>query len=464
MADARSTLVLDSTGAPLTTATPSFVDYRDRAGSARTPPAAPSHLGGGVWAFTPSDADETAGTVALVDFGAGAEPRRVTWGLHLPDGSNQFWAVHIEDEAGALWTGAAPTAGVYDDSAGSPRTPPSLAVVSGAYLFALTPTSADVAAGIEGRLDGPAGSNQPYWAFSSVPLVEGGGAPLPLAPSVGVQPTRLAASALRDYLLRYLPAKVTQLNALRGAVLKSPAVGPWNISSGSLALATAREGAVTTVTLPTGAAVTAAQVVTAINAAPVPGLTASADGDGRLVLTAAAPTEGVQSVARVTAGASNALFGWPQEGAYETTTALTAPTHKGVLDGWPVSLPDMGRTFAVIIGDRDAVPLGGVRRDEHTVTLDVAVWVADRAAGGHRSRETLESCARAVHELLTSDDGRTLGRARVGDVIHTDVTRMRIKGMPFQAFDESKRPVGGPTEVASLTVTVKVFHRPSITP
>lgn len=464
MADARSILVLDSTGAPLTAATPSFVDYRDTAGNARTPPAAPTHLGGGVWAFIPSDADEATGTVALVDFGAGAEPRRVTWALHLADGSNQFWAVHVEDETGALWAGTAPTVGLYDDSAGNPRTPPTLAVVSGAYLFALVPTAADVAAGIEGRLDGPASSAVPFWSFSSVPTVSGGGAPGPLAPSVGVQPTRLAASALRDYLLRYLPAKVTQLNALRGAVLKSPAVGPWNISSGSLALATAREGVVTSVTLPTGAAVTAAQVATAINAAPVLGLTASADGDGRLVLTAAAPTEGVQSVARVAAGASNVLFGWPQEGAYEVTTALTAPTHKGVLDGWPVSLPDMGRTFAVIIGDRDAVPLGGVRRDEHAVTLDVSLWVADRAAGGHRSRETVESAVRAVHELLTSDDGRTLGRARVGDVIHVDVTRFRVKGQPFQSFDEAKRPVGGPTDVASLTVTVKVFHRPSITP
>lgn len=463
MADARSILVLDSTGAPLTSGSPSFVDYRDTAGSARTPPAAPAHLGGGVWAFAPSDADETVGTVALVDFGAGAEPRRVTWALHLADNSNQFWAVHVEDEAGALWAGTAPTVGLYDDSAGNPRTPPTLAAVSGAYLFALTPTAGDVTAGIEGRLDGPASSAVLFWSFSSAPLVEGG-TPGPLAPSVGVQPTRLAASALRDYLLRYLPAKVAQLNALRGAVLKSPAVGPWNISSGSLALATAREGVVTSVTLPTGAAVTAAQVAAAINAAPVPGLTASADGDGRLILTAAAPTEGVQSVARVAAGASNALFGWPQEGAYETTTALTAPTHKGVLDGWPASLPDMGRTFAVIIGDREAVPLGASRRDEHTVTLDVNVWVADRIAGGHRSRETLESCVRAVHELLTSDDGRTLGRARVGDIIHVEVSRLRIQGMPFQAFDEAKRPVGGPTEVAKLAVTVKTYHRPSITP
>jgi hypothetical protein len=274
---------------------------------------------------------------------------------------------------------------------------------------------------------------------------------------------QMAAETMRDFLLRYLPAKVTALNALRGAVLKSASVGPWNISGGVLVVSSAREGATTSVTLPTGASVSATTVASAINTAAPPGLTASADGDGRLILTADAPTDGAHSVARVAASTANTVFGWPQEGAYETTTALAAPNSKGVMDGWPVSLPDMGRTVCVIVGDRDSVPLGGFRRDEWTVTLDVKVWVADRAAGGHRSREAVQSAARAVHDLLTSDVGRTLGRT-AGDIIHTEVSRLRISGMPFQAFDESKRPVGGPTEVASLTVTVKVFHRPSITP
>lgn len=462
MADARSLTVRDSAGTPVTTGVTLAV-YVDTTGAARTPPAI-THVGSGKWVFTPSDADETVGTVALVDCGAGSLPPRASFAVHEADNSNQFWCFHFEDAAGALWAGAAPSSLQYVDPAGAARTPPALVAVAGAYLYTLTPTAGDVTAGIEGRLDAPANAFPEYWEFSSEPVVSTAASGV-LAPSIGVEPIAIAARALRDYLLRWLPAKVAQLNALRGAVLKSALVGPFNISSGALVLASAREGATTSVTLPTGAAVTATQVATAINAVPVAGLTASADGEGRLVLTAAAPTEGVPSVVRVAASTvANALFGWPQNGHTEVVTALTAPTSKGVMDGWPVSIPDMGRTFAVILGDRKAVPLGGVRRDQHTVTLDVVVWAADRAAGGHRSREHIQAAARAVHELLSSDDGRTLGRGSVGDVLHVEVSGLQVRGMPFQAFDESKRPVGGATEVASLTVTAKVFHRPSLVP
>lgn len=461
MADARSLTVRDSANAPVTTGVTLAV-YVDTTGAARTPPAI-THIGAGKWVFTPSDADEAVGTVALVDCGAGNQPRRASFAVHLPTNANQFWCFHFEDGAAVLWSGAAPSSLQYVDPAGGARTPPSLVAVAGAYLYALTPTAGDVTAGIEGRLDAPDSAFPPYWEFSSEPVVTSSGGGV-LAPSIGVEPTAIAARALRDYLLRWLPAKVTQLNALRGAVLKSALVGPFSISSGALVLASAREGATTSVTLPTGAAVTAAQVATAVNAAAVPGITASADGEGRLVLTAAAPTAGVPSAVRVATSTANALFGWPQDGQSEVVTALTAPTSKGVMDGWPVSLPDMGRTFAVILGDRKAVPIGGVRRDQHTVTVDVVVWAADRAAGGHRSREHIQAAARAVHELLSSDDGRTLGRGSVGDVLHVEVSGLSVRGMPFQAFDESKRPVGGATEVASLTVTAKVFHRPSLVP
>lgn len=458
MADARSLTVRDSTGAPVTTGVTLAV-YVDTTGAARTPPAI-THVGAGKWVFTPSDADETVGTVALVDCGAGNQPRRASFAIHLPTNSNQFWCFHFEDGAAALWSGAAPSSLQYVDPAGGARTPPSLVAVAGAYLYALTPTSGDVTAGIEGRLDAPAGAFPLYWEFSSEPVVtaSGGGT---LAPSVGVQPEALAARSLRDYLLRWLPAKVAQLNALRGAVVKSATVGPFTVASGNLVLASAREGATTSVTLPTGS-VTAAAIATAINTAAVPGVTASADGEGRLVLTGAAPTEGVASCVSVRTSTNNALFGWPSEGCYDVVTALTAPTWKGVMDGGPQTIPDFGRTFAVVIGDRSAVEVGGSRADMHTVTLDVSVWVADRANGQHRTRESLQSAVRCVRELLDSDDGRTLGRGTVGDILRVQ-TAAKMKGTPFQVFDQAKVLVAS-GEVASLAVTVKTFHRPSLVP
>jgi hypothetical protein len=142
--------------------------------------------------------------------------------------------------------------------------------------------------------------------------------------------------------------------------------------------------------------------------------------------------------------------------------AITAPTFKGVMDGGPATIPDFGRTFAIVIGDRSAVEAGGPRTDMHAVTLDVSVWVADRASGGHRTRETLQACVRAVRELLDSDDGRTLGRGTVGDILRVQ-TAAKLKGTPFQVFDAQKVLVAS-GEVASLTVTVKTFHRPSLVP
>jgi hypothetical protein len=195
MADARSLTVRDSTGAPVTTGVTLAV-YVDTTGAARTPPTI-THVGAGKWVFTPSDADETVGTVALVDCGAGNQPRRESFAIHLPTNANQFWCFHFEDGAAALWSGAAPSSMQYIDPTGGARTPPSVVPVAGAYLYALTPTAGDVTAGIEGRLDAPAGAFPLYWGFSSVPVVADSGSPWE-APSPG--PIRNAAFDIAQFL------------------------------------------------------------------------------------------------------------------------------------------------------------------------------------------------------------------------------------------------------------------------
>jgi hypothetical protein len=170
MASTRSFLLLDYAGAPMTSAVPTFVDYRDKTGVARTPPTTPLHVGGGVYAYTPSDADELAGTVALVDCGAGAYPQRNCQPIHLGDGSNQFFAFHVEDMGGNLWAGTAPAVAFYQDKSGTPRTAPSLVAVAGAYLYALTPTLADIVAETTARIDAPAGSGWPYLLAETEPI------------------------------------------------------------------------------------------------------------------------------------------------------------------------------------------------------------------------------------------------------------------------------------------------------
>lgn len=166
MADAHSVTIRDATNAPVTTGVTMAV-YVDRAGAARTPPAV-THLGGGKWAFTPSDADETVGTVAMLDAGANNEPRRPAFAVHKPDQSNQFFAFSVLNPDGSVWAGGAPTLGLYDDPAGNPRTQPVLVAAAGAYLWSLSPSTADIAAGVELRIDMPAGAAGDYLDGSTV--------------------------------------------------------------------------------------------------------------------------------------------------------------------------------------------------------------------------------------------------------------------------------------------------------
>lgn len=165
MADLRPILVLDSTGAPLTGAAGSMsAQAWSSAGVARGSRSV-LEVRPGHYAPVTLDEDEAAGTVVLLDCGAGRLPRRVAFEVFLPDNSNQFWAVVVEDPAGALWTGAAPTVGEYGSAAGARTPPATVAIPAGSTsLFTWTPTAEDVAADVAIRIVGPAGSSQPFWS------------------------------------------------------------------------------------------------------------------------------------------------------------------------------------------------------------------------------------------------------------------------------------------------------------
>lgn len=459
MADSRSILVVDSAGAPLTAATPSVQAY-DTTGAPRTAPDV-AHVASapGTWSVTPSDADEAAGTVVLVDFGAGNLPRFVAFAVFKADNSNQFWALPVTGADGSPWSGAAPTWGGYSGAAA-----PSLTAIPGAAtaLYVATPSAADVAGGAEGRIDGPAGSSQPYWSVSTEPR-----AFVDIAPSAGLSLDALVVQALREYLLRYLPAKVAQLNALRPAVLKSALVEPFTVPAGAVLRLSASSGEATptSVTLTAGVR-TSAQVAADITAAAVPGLTASVDEAGRLVLTSdAAPAEGAPSVvvvARDTDGTSatdsNEAFGWAEGGEHVEVPALVAPSWRGVVDGRPLTAPDMEQGFWVMLGNRTVRPTHpGIRRDTWNVTFAVEVWRPFAAnAPAHRSREAISSCVRAVRELLEAGDGRYLGRQGAGDVQLVTITDVTINGDPV-SFTELP---GVLFDFARLTLNVRVFQRP----
>lgn len=156
MADSLAFRLCDDTGAPLTTAAPAFVAYRERGGTSR--PAPPIvNCGAGVYAFTPTDSDEAAGVALLIDAGAGAWPRRLSGAVTLQ--ASPFFVWHLEDAAGELFSGAgAPGFAHYSTPGGVGLAAPPVTAVEGAYLWAFTPSSSDLASDAVFGLDSPVGA------------------------------------------------------------------------------------------------------------------------------------------------------------------------------------------------------------------------------------------------------------------------------------------------------------------
>ena len=144
-----------------------FELYRDRTGADRTKPVITS-LGLGVYGFEVSEADVLAATAWIVKTGADVTgPAFAASGSTRVFGAaflqSQPWFVQLlEDGAGALWAGAAPTIGAWRDVAGGAdaSAPGVLQVAPG--LWGFTPDAADLQAGRAFRWDAPAGAYPSY--------------------------------------------------------------------------------------------------------------------------------------------------------------------------------------------------------------------------------------------------------------------------------------------------------------
>lgn len=274
---------------------------------------------------------------------------------------------------------------------------------------------------------------------------------------MGVLVEELAARAVREHLLAKLPAKVSEVNALRAPSLKAPLAGTYAVTAGMSLKVAVDGGAESTVALTTGAARTAAQVASDF---AVAGVSASASGDHLAVATSAAPSSATKAI---TIGAdstgANVLFGWPDNGDSVTRAPLVAPSSKGVADGWPL-LNDMGAGFWVIIGDRESVPVSPhPRKDEYLVALELAVFSPVTNEQAHRDRESIHACIRCVRECLLTDAGLQVGRASAGDVMLVTEKMARIPGRPWKM--KGADAPNALFDVAAMQLNVRVFERPA---
>lgn len=135
-----------------------FLDYRlaEAPFTQRTPPLI-TEIGDGDYGFTPTDEDEAAGVVFLI-IAPTAEPQYHSGAIHTP--ANPFIGWHLEDNAGALWAGAAPTVASWRDFTGAARTPPAVLAPT-SYLFVAKPSAEDLLVDVAFRIDSPAGAEPP---------------------------------------------------------------------------------------------------------------------------------------------------------------------------------------------------------------------------------------------------------------------------------------------------------------
>lgn len=460
MANARSVIVRDSTGALATGLTPTVTAY-SRTGVAQSVDWSEKVNSPGEYQIEPTDAHEALGVVVVLEFPAGYLPRSRCFEVYKGDNSNQFWAADVRATDGSRWSGAAPTVGAYtweDDADKLASAPATVAVPTGStWLFCWTPSTADITNDASIRVDGPAGSLQPWWYGDCRPVVTAGSVPAFVAGRL--EPEALAVRALREWLVYRLPSVVASVNSLRPAVLLSASEGPFALD-GDLSLSSVGIDDEAPLTVSFAAATySAAQVADAINAASPVGFVASVDSWGRLALTANAPTGAAGSIMCALAGSLNAAFGWAANGEVVKRELLVAPSWRGVMDGQPLPAQELGSGFWVIIGDRDSQSNVGTdrgnRRNIHDVHVRVEVM---RSLGMNQSplrdREAISACVRAVREALTDDATcRQLGRAANGDIIFTDVSTAAVSAQAFQANQQRGSFY---FDVAALEVSVRI--------
>ncbi len=149
----------DGSGVPLTSQVPVFTQYVDKTGTARSQPTI-TNIGGGMYEFQPTDADEIAGTCYLINCIAPTLPQ-YNYGSIATD-NNPFQLFCVFDLFGALSSGA-PTIGRYVDLTGIARAQPGVVQVGSiAYMYTITPSVADAAIGVAFRLDALIGTTPTY--------------------------------------------------------------------------------------------------------------------------------------------------------------------------------------------------------------------------------------------------------------------------------------------------------------
>lgn len=221
---------------------------------------------------------------------------------------------------------------------------------------------------------------------------------------------------LFEFLLKGYPAAIATANAARLSQLVSPVAGPYTISTGETLkwsvnigdLLVAKEVALT------AGSRTATQLAATINGHASPGVTASADSSGRLVITSdTAPTAAASSEVTILepgVGTAHVTLGW-WVGVKDTRALLTVPRF--------VSGPGQHRSMPEI--ELEAVssePDEPAQTEADTYDARLMVRAYDPLGDSQATYDLVRHHFSIINDLVDAD------RSAGGKFTHMDVMRM----------------------------------------
>lgn len=273
-----------------------------------------------------------------------------------------------------------------------------------------------------------------------------------------------------------IAASAAAVNGTRYTRILAELTGPYVVpaSGGWLGLGDLPDGTSTGWWPFAAGSYTAQQIADVLNGPPAEGILGAqpvaSSVSGRLELRSFLPASAVELPIFIMPGKPdsataesvnlNSVFGWSSDGEQaQSARAIVAPNARGICDGYPMTAPDMGQGFWVIVGDRKAEPAGGssLRRDSWDVALELHIARPTPADERHRTREPIAACLEAVSAALLTTNGRQLGRAAEGDVQLVEIVGEEIHGSAIQ-FEEVRNVL---FDTATLRLVIRVFQRPA---
>lgn len=218
-----------------------------------------------------------------------------------------------------------------------------------------------------------------------------------------------AVEALFQTLRDHLPSALLTADAARRARVVAKK-GPYNIVAGTGDVLNVKGtgASATAKALTAGAARTAAQVAADINGGGgVPGVLASADADGRLVLTStAAPTSAQVAQVRVEKGTAEEALGLAHRWRDSVIAALGTPAPRFVERD--IAHEDQVTGPAVFLEQLRSVPVQPLRTELHRVAVRLHVLYPGPIGEFSATLEGVTAFARELLKVPAAGDGRGL--------------------------------------------------------